>query len=651
METPRWSVLPGARRSLAAICLAPLLAQPLPALAAQGEELLDLSIEELANIQVTSVSRRPERLLDAAASVYVITADDIRRAGAATLPEALRLAPNLQVAQFAGSTYAVTARGLNGGGNSAPNKLLVLIDGRSVYTPLFSGVFWDVQDVLLADIDRIEVISGPGGTLWGVNAVNGIVSITTRSAYSTVGTLARVRAATNGGDAALRHGAEAARGAWRVYGKVQGRDHTERAGGERVDDAWGRVQVGFRGDWARGEDRFSANGNAYRGAFEQPEPGTVTVGGTGLALGTVRASGANLTGGWTRQLERGASLQVQAYVDHTHREVPPAFTQSLTIADLEFQHALAPLGRHEIVWGASYRYSWDRVQGSEVIAFLPARLNQTWASLFAQDVITLAPSLRATVGARIERNDYTGTELLPSARLAWHAGGGHAFWAAASRAVRAPSRIDADAYIPGRPPYLLAGGPMVRAEVARAFELGYRGQPMPGLSYSVALYHNRYEHLRTQELLPDGTISFQNLMEGHANGIEMWGSYQLSKAWRLSAGLTAQHQRLRLKAGSNDEAGLRRVGLDPSHTLQLRAFHSIDAERELELALRKVDALDSSAVPGYTAVDARFGWRLRPGLELSVSGRNLNGGHSEYGPARFRSEIPRTLAVQLTWVR
>lgn len=616
----------------------------------QGTDFADLSIEELANIQVTSVSKKPERLLDAPASVFVITGDDIRRSGASTLPEVLRLAPNLQVAQGNGTTYSITARGLNGGGNSAPNKLLVLVDGRSVYTPLFSGVFWDVQDLMLEDIERIEVISGPGGTLWGVNAVNGVINITTRSAHDTQGSLAMLRGADNGADVAFRQGGRKGEASWRVYGKVQGRSHSELASGAPVDDAWHAGQAGFRADWERGVDRFSVNGNANRGTFGQPAPGTIRVSGTDPRLGTVDTHGVNLTAGWQRTLQDGASVNLQLYYDYTRRVVPPTFTESLDIVDLQFQHTLAPIGAHSPAWGANVRYSWDRVQGSEFVAFLPERLNQTWLSLFAQDEITLTPTLRATLGARVEHNGYTGAEFLPSARLSWSAAPGHAFWIAASRAVRAPSRLDADTYIPGRPPYVLAGNSGVRSEVAQVFELGYRGQPLLRLSYSATLFYNDYDHLRTQELAPSRTaVSFANLMDGNSLGIEMWGNFQATKAWRLSGGWTAMRQRVHLKPGSNDAAGLRRTGLDPSHSLQLRSTYNFDVARDLELALRKVGKLDIGSVPGYTAVDARFGWRVRPDLELSVAAVNLNGSHPEYGGITTRSEVPRTVAVKLVW--
>lgn len=628
-----------------------LMALPAHAEYADVREMADLSIEELANIQITSVSKKPEPLGSAAASVFVITADDIRRSGANSVPEALRLAPNLQVAQSSNAQYAITARGLNGSNNSLPNKLLVLIDGRSVYSPLFSGVFWEAQDLMLDDVERIEVVSGPGGTLWGVNAVNGVINIITRSAINTTGSLTTLEGGTGGAEVAFRQGGATANGGWRVYGKHLERSHTELAGGGRVNDARHQSQVGFRADWSRNADRFSVHGSAYKGAYQQPEPGLVAVTtNTGLKLGTVDTSGVNLTGSWTHRLDDGSSISLQAYLDHTKRTVPPTFAELLNIADIQFQHSLRPLGKHHIVWGANYRHSWDNVTNSETIAFLPAEVEQDWSSLFAQDEVSLRDDLRLTMGARIERNDYTGNEFLPTLRLAWQAAPTHSFWAAASRTVRAPSRLDADAYIPGRPPFLLRGGLRVRSEVAKVFELGYRGQPLPGVSYSATLFHNDYDHLRTQEIDPGFTfVTFDSLMEGKANGIEMWGSYQATPKWRLTAGLTALHQSMQLKPGSNDRRGPATVGKDPSHTMQLRSTYNIARGKDLEVAVRKVAALDQASVPAYTAVDARFGWQVNPEFEISVTAQNLNGDHAEYGPAETRSEIPRSVAIRLVW--
>ncbi|MES3022603.1 MAG: TonB-dependent receptor [Pseudomonadota bacterium] len=613
-------------------------------------DIADLSIEELSNIQITSVSKKPERIADAAAAVFVITADDIRRAGARSVAEALRLAPNLQVAMVSASAHAITARGLNGSNNSSPNKLLVLIDGRSVYSPLFSGVFWDVQDVLLEDIERIEVVSGPGGTLWGVNAVNGVINITTRAAGQSKGALLALAAGERGSEAAFRYGKGDADGAWRVYGKALGRRHGERADGRDNEDAWHKNQIGFRADWTRGADRFSLHGDAYTGSEGQPEPGTISVDGTALKLGMVNMSGANLSGQWRHALDGGASLSVQAYLDHSKRSVDPTYAETLNIVDLQFQHTLRELGRHSLVWGASARHARDRVSNGEVVAFLPGNVNQNWTSLFAQDEIRLGESVRATLGARIERNVYTGNEFLPTLRLAWKAAPNHALWAGASRTVRAPSRLDADAFIPARPPYLLQGGPGVRSELATVFELGYRGQPSPALSWSATLFHNDYKHLRTLELDPGMTfLTFGNQMKGKASGIEMWGTWQMAQRWRLSAGLFGLHQRLTLLPGAFDTAAPQASRKDPSHTAQLRASFSVSDDKEFDVALRRVGKLDNPAVPAYTALDMRFGWQLGPSLSLALSGQNLTGGHGEYGPLATRIEVPRSVGVSLVW--
>ena len=619
--------------------------------AARRAEFADLSIEELANIDVTSVSRRPERLQDAPASVYVITADDIRRSGARNLVEALNLAPNLQVARGSNANYFISARGMNGTSNSPANKLLVMIDGRSVYSPLFSGMFWDEPDVMLEDVERIEVISGPGGTLWGVNAVNGVINITTRHARDTQGDLLVLRADVDGAQAAFRHGGAMDSGHWRAYGKAFGLGHSELASGRAIDDDWTQGQVGWRGDWERGAERFSVNANAWRGREGQPAPGVIAAPGAGTGLDDIQLHGANVTGRWEHVLDGGGSVTAQAYYDYRYRKVPPTFTDAVGILDLQLQHALPAHGRHSMVWGGEYRTSRDRVDNSRFVAFLPARDTQTWASLFAQDEVALRDDLRATAGVRWERNPYTGTEFLPNVRLSWRATPMHAFWAAVSRTVRAPSRLDVDPYVPGAPPYLLAGGRGVRTETARVLELGYRGQAGQIVSYSVTAFRNLYDHLRTQDVTPAGQIVFGNLMAGQARGLEAWGNVQMTQAWRLSAGATLLHEEFALKPGSRDQGSLMTTGRDPACTAQLRSSHAIDAARELELAVRRNGALGLPNVPAYWAVDARFGWRFAPGMALSVIGTNLNGGHAEYGVASVRTEVPRTVGVKFTWER
>ena len=610
--------------------------------------LAELSLEQLANIEVTSVSRRGERLADAPASVFVITSDDIRRSGARSLPEVLRLAPNLQVAQSSANSYAVRARGVYV--NSA-NKLLVLIDGRSVYSPLFAGVFWDVQDLVLEDIERIEVISGPGGTLWGVNAVNGVINVITKPAQATQGALAAVTAGNLEAEAVVRHGGRVSQGHYRVYAKYLDRERTENARGIEVDDASHKAQAGFRADWDGGLGKVMVQGNAYRGAIGQPLPGSITISGVNLPLAAIAVSGVNLTAHWSRHLGPGSEVAVQAYFDRTRRTVPPTFAEDLDLFDIQLQHSLDWAGRHKLVWGAQHRYGIDHVTNSQYFAFLPADVNQRWTSLFAHGELRLAQGLSFTAGGRVERNDYTGTEFLPNVRLAWKPAPEHLVWSAASRTVRAPSRLDRDPFIPGTPPFLLAGGPGVPAEVAEVYELGYRGQWAGRTSFSVTAYHADYDRLHTQEVAPSRTfLTFAGNLEGRTDGIEMWGAWQAASAWRLSAGYTAQRVRLRLKPGSNDLAAPRAAGRDPEHAWLVRSSLNLSPRLELDAVVRGVAQLENPTVPRYWTTDVRIGWRPVPGLELWLTGRNLgDGGHGEFGAEATRTEVGRSFHAGIRW--
>jgi iron complex outermembrane receptor protein len=607
--------------------------------------LANLDLKALMNIEVTSVSRRPERLSDAAASIFVITADDIRLSGATSLTEALRLAPNLDVVQASANGYTVSARGFI---NSAANKLLVLIDGRTVYTPLFAGVFWDAQDVMLEDIDRIEVISGPGGTLWGVNAVNGVINIITRSAKGTAGGLLALGGGNRETIGGLRYGAAAGgAGDYRVYGKYFNSGHTETADGTAKDDAWHKGMIGFRGDWARAADELMIVAGAYQGSEGQPPPGSIVTGAK-FTLGVISISGLNLTARWKRAFAHGSGITVQSYFDQTKRVVPPTFTDTLKIFDLQALYSWRPTGRSALDVGAEYRYGMDRVTNSVYIAFLPARLDQKWAAAFAQGEIALSKRVRLTAGGRVERNDYTGVEFLPNARLAWNVAPDHLLWAAASRTVRAPSRLDRDVFVPGMPPYLLPGGPDVISEVAKVYEVGYRGQPAAALTFSATVYHSRYEHLRTQELAPSRrSFLFANGMDGTTSGVETWGSLQASRAWRLSAGFTGLTESLHLRPGSNDAAGVAaQMGRDPKRTWRLRSSLDLSRRSEFDVTARRVSERSNPAVPAYSAVDLRYGWRPRRGIDLSVTGLNVFGkGHGEFTDVSTRTEIGRGIFI------
>ena len=627
------------KRLLALVGAASLvaLADLVPSALAQQPkpDLADLSLEELANFQITSVSRRAERLSDAAASIFAITGDDIRRSGATSLPEALRLAPNLQVARVDAQQYAISARGFN---STTANKLLVLIDGRTVYTPLFSGVFWDAQDVFLDDVERIEVISGPGATLWGANAVNGVINVTTRPASDTKGLLAFAGGGNRENGIGVRYGTEISGGALRIYGKGFDRDNTVRANGTAVPDEWQNAQGGFRADWGTATHGFTLQGDAYRGTLDQ------------LAPGDVRISGANLLARWSRQLASGGQLQFQAYFDQTEREIPGTFTERLDTFDLEFQHSFRAGKGHYLTWGGGYRSARDRVTNSAGgLAFLPANVTQDWSNLFIQDEIELGERLRFTAGIKAARNPYTGWELLPSARLAWKPDPSQTVWTALSRAVRAPARLDRDLFLPGQPPFLIAGGPDFRSEIANVLELGYRAQPSPRLSYSLTAFHAAYEHLRSLEPVGGGTFVIGNKMKATTTGLEAWGNYQAAANWRLSAGAVFLDESRSFEAGSGDtNAAL--AGNDPKRQFMLRSSLDLPGQQELDVMARYVSDLPNPPVPSYVAVDVRYAWRPLKELEISLTAQNLfDKRHPEFGTAATRSEIERGVFLKVKW--
>ncbi|MEO8751286.1 MAG: TonB-dependent receptor [Casimicrobiaceae bacterium] len=602
--------------------------------AVPSKELGELSLEQLSNIVVTSVSRHEEKLADAPAAIFVITAEDIRSSGARSLPEALRLAPNLQVARADTNQYAISARGFN---NVLANKMLVLIDGRTIYTPLFSGVFWEAQDTLLEDIDRIEVISGPGTTLWGANAVNGVINVITRNSKDTVGTLVSAGGGNREYGGGARYGAVLPNGGtYRAYGTYFDRYHSQQANGTPIRDGSKHGQAGFRADWVNGEDAYTFQGDAYQADIDQaPEARTI--------------SGLDVLGRWTRQFADGGNVVLQAYFDRTERNHPGQFGENLNTFDVEFQHLLAPISNHVVLWGAGARYAQDMVTNSPLLAFLPASRDLNWAHVFGQDEIALASSVALIIGAKLESNVYTGTNFLPNVRLAWHPVDDGLLWAAISRAARAPSRIDRDYFQPGKPPYLIAGGPDFQSEIATVYELGYRAQPTPDLSFTINGYHYDYDRLRSLLPTPGGLV-WSNDIAGTTTGLEAWGAYRISAAWRVYGGVTTLRKNLHVKAGAVDVGGLAALGNDPSTTWMLRSTLDIAPAWELDAMVRRVAALPSPAVPAYTAVDVRLGWQATPTIALSLTGGNVfDPGHTEWGVAGSRAEFQRSYFLNVVW--
>jgi len=606
--------------------------------AQEGGSLADYSLEQLADVVVTSVARRETRLSEAPASVFVISGADIRRSGATSLPEALRLAPNLQVARANAHDYAISARGF---GSTLANKLLVLIDGRSVYSPLFSGVFWDTQDVVMADIERIEVISGPGATIWGANAVNGVINIITKSARDTQGNQLVVRGGAEGASASLRHGgALGDNGHFRAYAKLVRHDDIGREDGSVSGTGWERQQAGLRADWEEGGRTTTLSGDVYEGRLDES------------SAQDTRLAGANLVARSLRTLADGSTLRLQAYLDHTRREQILG-AQRLETVDVEVQHNLKAGARHSLAWGGGYRLSRDRFRSSPWLSLLNEDQTLRWANLFVQDEIALGGTLRATAGIKAEHNDYTGVEWLPSARLAWKAGPDGLAWAALSRTVRAPSRIDRDLRLAagtaadGTPRYFVEGGPGFASETARVIELGYRAQPTPAISYSATLFHSDYERLRTLELRPNAPAQFDNHAAGRVSGLETWASWQVLRGWRLAGGAVFQDVRIRTEDGIRDASRL--LGMasnDPRHYWSLRSAHELGTDLQLDFSLRHVGKLTRPAVPGYHELDARIAWQARPNLELALVGRNLlHDQHAEFGEPGVRQTFERSVSV------
>lgn len=611
------------------------------------EDFAHMSFEQLADISITSVSKKAESLNTAAASVYVITSDDIRRSGATSLPEALRLAPNLFVAQVNANGYSISARGFN---NVNSNKLLVLIDGRCVYSPLASTVFWDVQNVVMTDVDRIEVISGSGGVLWGTNAVNGVINVVTKSAKQTKDGLLVLEDGNRDSTAAMHYGAAVGENAaLRVYGKTFDVRRTETAADVSKPDAWHQTMGGLRFDWSHSVDALTVEANAYRGIEGQPLPGTIAISGVNLPLGAITVSGANVLSRWEHHLGDGSNISLQAYYDRTERIVPPTFADHFQVYDVELVHALAPIGRHALTWGTELRYGSDEDVGGQYFAFVPANVNQHWLSIYVQDDIRLTNSLRLVAGFREVSNPYTGGSRLPSLRLAWAPATSSQLWLARSKTVRSPSRLDADARVPGEPPYILRGGLDVDPEAATMTELGYRTEIARKLTLSATLYHAYYENLRTQELAPDRTyVFYSDAMVGYTNGLEMWGTLQASSTWRISAGLTTQRERLELEPRSTDTISLARAGHDPANTWSIRSAWDLPDNIELDLAARHVSTLTDAHVPGYVLGDIHLGWRPTRNIETSLTVQNMfNKEHGEFSDRATRTDIGRNAFLKL----
>jgi iron complex outermembrane receptor protein len=627
-----------------------------------GRELSEFTLDELVNLKVTSVSKKPETLAQAPAAIAVITGEDIRRSGATTLAEALRLAPGLAVARVDSFTWAISSRGFN---DVFANKLLVLIDGRSIYTPLFSGVYWDVQDTLLEDIDRIEVIRGPGAALWGANAVNGVINITTKSAKETPGGLLAGGGGTEErGFGSVRYSGRIHDRAWyRVYAKYFNRDDSARPSGMDAGDDWHRWRGGFRVDWEHSPPNLlTLQGDVYSGTERQNYvlPDLTPPAYSSLQPQKIRVAGGNIVGRWTHTFHEDANLRLQAYYDRTQRELEIFSEDRDTLDfDLQIHH---PFGeRQDIIWGAGYRHADSyNFRNNFNLGFVPADRKTDDYGAFVQDEIALVRDrLRLTLGAKFEHNHYTDFEIQPSGRLLWTPHPRHSAWASISRAVRTPSRADVDLRLvngvipPGVPPLSLpapgvvslVGHPAKLSEVLLAYEAGYRVQLHERVTLDAALFYNDYERLTTFEpagqdlnTLPSSIglpQKFASLMDGETYGGEVAANLQLTEWWRLRASYSYLQVQLHLKRRSQDTTSEKGEGDDPHHQVSLRSEMDLPWHLQLDCAGRYVDALPNRSVPSYAAVDVRLGWRPTKQWEISVVGQNL----LDHRHAEFRQLI------------
>ena len=627
--------------ALLSACALPL---PAPSLAAGGDtEVLDLSLEELMKVVVTSVARKPQTLANTAAAAFVISAEDIRRSGATNIPEALRLAPGVHVAAIGNNKWAVSIRGFNG---RFANKLLVLVDGRSVYTPLFSGVFWENLDVPLENIERIEVIRGPGASIWGANAVNGVINIITRSAFE-----------TQAGQAAVEAGTELRGGAFARYGWQPDPDTAVRAhvnaqdvgpsqlaarGGEGFDD-WRNLGAGFRLDRRLAQGSLLVEGGLSSSRtgdeltlFSAPPAES-------LVRFTQKTEGMNLLGRWDRN--RSGTLQEswQAFLEYSRFD-HAILDERRTTLDLQYQQRLTNLEGQDLIWGLGYRYSADAINSSPTIQFADSERATSLYSTYVQDEITLSPELlRLTLGARLEHNDYTGFDLQPNVRLLWTPNPDSSAWISLARATRSPARVERGMTVnlqadpvgtpPYIPPYLVqVYTNQLGEEKLDALDLGWRQQLSPTASLDLAAFYYRYHDLRSGQtqapvfIYPPGYLLIEvqgdtNTETARTRGLEASLDWRPQPAWRLQASYSWLH----LDKGSSSEAGQipDNFTSSPSHIFSLLSSVDLTSSLRWDTWLRYQSEIPTLGIPAYTSLDLRLAWRLNKSVELSVVGQNL----------------------------
>lgn len=639
-----------------------------------------MSVEDLMNLQVTSVSKRTQKVADAAAAIFVITQEDIKRSGARNIPETLRMVPGIEVARLDANKWAISSRGFNG---RFANKLLVLIDGRSVYTPLFSGVYWDVQDVPLEDVDRIEVIRGPGATLWGANAVDGVINIITKPARATKGGLVQVE----GGDDQLtsdtaRFGDKVGdKGYYRAYAKYFDWMSGSGAAGQNAADGWHQVRGGFRSDWTLSHaDSLTFQGDLYNSR----EGETLTVPTLAAPYSSTfenvgHYSGGNLLGRWSRS-SGGSSYSLQGYFDRTNYSDNSLFTDHETVFDIDFQHDFHLGNANEIVWGAGYRSIQDGNVSSFTVSVQPSHAQYNLFSTFVQDEVNFLDSrLRVTVGSKFEHNDFTGWEFEPNIRFLGSISKTQSAWVAVSRAVRTPALTEEglrlnDAVIPpGTPPFnsplpvieAVFGSQQFQSEDLIAYEIGYRVQASNSFSVDIATFYNSYSNLRTAEpgapfveVAPtptDVVVPFAalNKMSGGTYGVEPFFDWKVLPRWKLFGSYSFLKMNIHKNSNSLDPTADLPNGENPEHQFYFRSSLELPKHIEQNLVVRHVTQLPGLNVPGYSSLDGGVRWTPVPGWEFSFNGENwLNDRHTEFAPD-FVNTLPtivgRSFNVAITW--
>ncbi|MHB9117598.1 MAG: TonB-dependent receptor plug domain-containing protein [Burkholderiales bacterium] len=641
--------------------------------AGNSAKLTDLTLEQLLQTEVVSAGKKPQKVDDTAAAIFVLTREDIRRSGLTSVPELLRLVPGLEVAQINADTWAISSRGFN---QRFSDKLLVMLDGRTLYSPTFAGVYWDSQDVMLEDIDRIEVIRGPGGTLWGANAVNGVINIITRPAVDTQGLLASAGGGNQERQESLRYGGTiGGYGHYRVFAKNSARNAFEQPGGASAGDPWAMHSAGFRADWGLpGGDSVSLGGNAYDGNDGLIEPqASLTPPYTQTTAINTRMKGRNLSLRWSRALSPASDWTLQAYWDSTERS-DPFHTENRDTFDVDFQRRF-PIGRrHDIVWGLGYRQTHDTQDPSFFATFTPASRTDRTASAFAQDEIALIPDrLHLILGSKFEHNDYTGTEYQPDARLRWKIDERQNAWIAVSRAIRTPPRAHSDILVnllafPGSLGVTnvvsIEGNPNLASEKLLALEAGYRVHPSQRIALDVSAFYNDYRDVEIQQPqapffvalpLPHLVLAtqFQNAAQVRSHGLEFSGNWQVSGQWTLKASYSWLEMRYSLDPNAQD-SGIEpaRGGNDPQHQFKLQSHLALGGKTDLETSLYRVNGPPAQLISAYTRVDARLGWRAARDLEIALDLRNLfDNRHPEFFAQGYpaTSEVPRSAYLSATW--